>query len=74
MLQGEGKENDKRKEFVLSICLQLLLYLVKSVARPGDFSGVTLPSTPWFVFLPVASRWCWALLMEGQEKLPAPSL
>lgn len=53
MLQGEGKKNDKRKESVLRVCLQLLLCLVKSAARPGGFSGVSDPSQHSVVCIPV---------------------
>lgn len=46
------RKNDKSKEFVLSVRLQLLMCLVKSVARPGDFSGVSDSSQDSVICIP----------------------
>lgn len=76
MLEGEGK-NDKRKEFVLSICFAIAAVCCEISGRPGGFIGVSDPSQDSVVCIPafhLYSRWCWALLMVDQERLPAPSL
>lgn len=69
MLQGERKKNDKRKEFVLRIRLQLLLCLVKSVARPGDSSGVSDPSQHSVFCIPAC---CIPVVLEGPGKAASP--
>lgn len=66
---GREKKNDKRKEFVLRIRLQLLLCLVKSVARPGDSSGVSDPSQHSVFCIPAC---CIPVVLEGPGKATSP--
>lgn len=65
----EEKKNDKMKEFVLRICLQLLMCLVKSVARTGDSSGVSDPSQHSVVCVPAC---CIQVVLEGPGKAASP--